>query len=118
MPARFDSIRKLAIGTAVVAVSVTAALAQDVAFVKPPLEVKSGQFVPSELMTGKNHQVQPTASNDGFVNTYSLSTEWGDVKAASDYRLRVHIEEANALKALDDMSRGGVFGDIGFNVIS
>ncbi len=79
--------------------------------VEPPLDVKAAQFVPNDLMAGANHKVQPTAVNDGFINTYDLSTEWGDVKASSDYRLRVRIQEANALKALDDMSRAGIFGD-------
>jgi hypothetical protein len=87
------------------------AIAQDIPVVEPPLDVKAAQFVPNDLMAGANHKVQPTAVNDGFVNTYDLSTEWGDVKASSDYRLRVRIQEANALKALDDMSRAGIFGD-------
>jgi hypothetical protein len=87
------------------------AIAQDIPVVEPPLDVKAAQFVPNDLMAGANHKVQPTAVNDGFVNTYDLSTEWGDVKASSDYRLRVRIQEANTLKALDDMSRAGIFGD-------
>ncbi len=31
--------------------------------------------------------------------------------AVSDYRLRARIQEVQALKALDEMSRAGVFGD-------
>lgn len=87
------------------------ALAADDAFVEPPLEVQAAQFVPGDLLAGPNHEVRPSASNDGFVNHYALSTEWGEVKAASNYRLRARIQEANALKALDEMSRAGIFGD-------
>nr|NIS42701.1 hypothetical protein [Desulfuromonadales bacterium] len=87
------------------------AFAQDIAVVEPPLDVKAAQFVSSDLMAGPNHEVQPTATNDGFVNTYDVGTEWGDVKAVGDYRLRVRVQEANALRALDDMSRAGIFGD-------
>lgn len=108
---RFAGVGRLVSGTVAMALSATGALAQDIAFVEPPLEVKAAQFVPSPLMAGKNHKVKAAASNDGFINTYSLSTEWGDVEAVSNYRLRVRIEEANALRALDDMSRAGVFGD-------
>lgn len=88
-----------------------AALADEFPIVDPPLALDADQFVPSELMSGANHQVQPLAINDGFVNSYSLSTEWGDVTAGGDYRLRVRIQEANALRTLDDMGRAGVFGD-------
>ena len=53
----------------------------------------------------------PDAVNDGYVTTYTLETEWGELKAVSDYRLRARIQEAKALKTLDEMSRAGVFGD-------
>ena len=88
-----------------------AALAQDIPVAKTPLQLEAGQFVPGNLMTGRNHKVLPAASNDGFINGYTLSTEWGDVKAFSNYRLRVRIHETDALRALDDMGRAGVFGD-------
>ncbi len=79
--------------------------------VATPLQLEAAQFVSGELMSGPNHQVQPIAFSDGFVTSYTLSTEWGDVPAAGNYRLRVRIQEANALNALDEMSRAGVFGD-------
>jgi hypothetical protein len=50
------------------------AFAQDIAVVEPPLDVKAAQFVSSDLMAGPNHEVQPTATNDGFVNTYDVGT--------------------------------------------
>ena len=101
----------LLVGALITAVASWPSNAQDIPVVEPPLEIESAQFVAVNLMKGPNHTVHPTASNDGFVNTYVLSTEWGDVAAASDYRLRVRIQETNALKALDQMSRAGIFGD-------
>ncbi len=53
----------------------------------------------------------PDAVNDGYVTTYTLETEWGELKSVSDYPLRARIQEAKALKTLDEMSRAGVFGD-------
>ena len=88
-----------------------AAWAQDIPVVATPLQLETAQFVSGELMSGPNHQVEPIAFSDGFVTSYTLSTEWGDVPAAGNYRLRMRIQEANALKALDEMSRAGVFGE-------
>jgi hypothetical protein len=87
------------------------ALASEIPVVKPPVELETAKFVSGELMKGKVYHVRPTAVNDGYVTTYTLETEWGELKAVSDYRLRVRIQEAKALKTLDEMSRAGVFGD-------
>jgi len=87
------------------------AVAEEIPTVQPPLTLEAAKFVPDALMTGKDHQVQPQATNDGLVNTYTLQTEWGQVTAVGDYRLRARINEVNALKTLDEMSRAGVFGD-------
>ncbi len=87
------------------------ALASEIPVVKPPVELEAAKFVPGELMKGKVYHVRPSAVNDGYVTTYTLETEWGELKAVSDYRLRARIQEAKALKTLDEMSRAGVFGD-------
>jgi hypothetical protein len=63
------------------------ALASEIPVVKPPVELEAAKFVPGELMKGKVYHVQQKAVNDGYVTTYTLETEWGEVKAVSDYRL-------------------------------
>ena len=87
------------------------ALASEIPVVKPPVTLEAAKFVPGDLMKGKVYHVRPDAVNDGYVTTYTLETEWGELKAVSDYRLRARIQETKALKTLDDMSRAGVFGD-------
>jgi len=87
------------------------AWASEIPVVKPPVELEAAHYVPGELMKGTVYQVQPTAVNDGYVTTYTLETDWGQVKAVSDYRLRARIQEVKALRTLDEMSRAGVFGD-------
>jgi hypothetical protein len=94
-----------------VAASPILAAEQKPPFVQPPLQMEAAQLVPMELMAGEAYKVAPQATNDGYVNTYTLNTDWGEVTAVSDYRLRARIQEVHALKALDEMSRAGVFGD-------
>ncbi len=106
---RYLGCRESGIAIALLAFSAAGAGAQDI--VTPPVDVKADRFVSSVLMRGPNHQVKETASNDGFINTYTLTTEWGDAKAVSNFRLSVRIREVNALKTLDEMSKAGVFGD-------
>ena len=80
-------------------------------FEEPPLELEAAQLVPANLMTGQGFKVEPPVTNDGYTNTYTLTTDWGEAEAVSDYRLRVRVQEVAALLALDSMSRAGVFGD-------
>ena len=99
------------LGTAIALMALPAAGAGAQDFVQPPVDVEAERFVSSVQMRGPNHQVKDTASNDGFINTYTLTTEWGEATAVSNFRLSVRIREVNALKTLDEMSKAGVFGD-------
>jgi hypothetical protein len=62
-------------------------------------------------MAGDGYKIDPVALNDGFSNTYTLATDFGQVQAVSDYQLARQIQEVRALLILDEMSRAGVFGD-------
>ncbi len=80
-------------------------------YVKPPLKLNAALIVSDKMMVGKGYKMDPVAINDGYSNTYTLKTDVGEVKAVSDYQLRRQIQEINALLALEEMSRAGVFGD-------
>ncbi len=44
-------------------------------FEEPPQKLKAAQFVPAELMSGEGFTVEPEVNNDGFTNTYDLTTD-------------------------------------------
>ncbi|MDJ0945654.1 MAG: hypothetical protein QNJ30_19475 [Kiloniellales bacterium] len=80
-------------------------------FEKVPQNFKATDFVPQKMMSGEGFSVGPEARNDGYINTYALTTDWGELEAVGDYRLRVRLQEIQALKTLDSMSRAGQFGE-------
>ncbi len=80
-------------------------------YIKPPLRLKAALVVPEGKMEGKGYKITPEAVNDGYSNIYTLESEFGEVKAVSDYQLARQIQEIRALIILDEMSRAGVFGD-------
>ncbi len=96
--------------TAAWLISPAASLAAE-PFEEPPIELKATEFVPEKLRSGKDYKLDSKVKNDGYTNSYSLATEWGEVQAVSDYRLRARVREVEALRALDDMGRAGIFGD-------
>ncbi len=60
-----------------VAASPILAADQQPPFVQPPLQMEAAQLVPKEMMAGKAYKVAPQATNDGYVNTYTLNTDCG-----------------------------------------
>ncbi len=114
---RSNLVRKITIGLSVAfwISGVTPILASDAAenanYIRPPLKLKAALVVPEGKMEGKGYKITPEAVNDGYSNTYTLETEFGEIKAVSDYQLARQIQEIRALIILDEMSRAGVFGD-------
>ncbi len=80
-------------------------------FESVPQSFKATDFVPQKMMSGEGFTMGPNAENDGYINTYALTTDWGEIEAIGDFRLRVRLQEITALKALDEMSRAGQFGE-------
>ena len=108
------SIRSIALGvafTATVCGWPGAAAIAATEYIEPPLELNAALILTDDLMVGPGFKMDPVAINDGFSNTYTLTTDVGQVQAVSDYQLRRQIQEVRALRALDEMSRAGVFGD-------
>ena len=78
---------------------------------QPPIELNAADVVPGGKLKGVAHKIEPAVQNDGFVNTYTLQTEWGGMEATGNFHLMARIQEAAALQELDRMSRAGAFGD-------
>ncbi len=107
--ARAAFVQALAVGAMATWPALTVAEAP--AFEDVPLQLNASLIVPDELMAGPGYKVDSVATSDGFNNTYVLETAYGNLEATSDYQLARKIQEIQALLALDEMSRAGVFGD-------
>ena len=66
----------------------------------PPIFQASKLFPPG-LVKGPNHQVDERVLNDGYMNHYQIHTRFGDLDAASTAELKIRIDEANALAAME-----------------
>ncbi len=77
------------------------AAAQDLPeFQKIPITLKASEQVPENLLLGPNYRIEADVKNDGFVNTYRLTTDHGPLKVEGTSLL---IERTNELKALSHM---------------
>ena len=67
----------------------------------PPI-FQASKLFPPRLVKGPNHQVvDERVLNDGYMNHYRIHTRFGDLDAASTAELKIRIDEANALAAME-----------------
>lgn len=72
-------------------------------------ELKASDVIPAELATGTLHRVEDRVRSDGYLNYYTIQSDFGEFEAASTAMLKTRIGEINALGALDELSKTEVF---------
>ena len=72
--------------------------------------LSASKILPPELLVGPNHHVQERVVNDGFLNTYTIDSKFGQFKAASTALLRERIQEINAMAAMDKLKGTQEYG--------
>ena len=86
-----------------------AAESQD--YAKPPVTLSAGDVLAKDLLQGGNYRVDQTVKNDGLINTYELTTNYGPLTVESTGELLSRINELKALTLMEEMERKKVFGD-------
>lgn len=72
-------------------------------------ELNASDVIPAELANGKYHRVEDRVRSDGYLNYYTIHSDFGEFEAASTAMLRTRVGEINALEALDELSKTEVF---------
>ncbi len=74
-----------------------------------PQERKAADVLPPELLDGEHHSVDDLVRSDGYLNYYTITSDYGEFEAASTATLRIRIIEIGALAELDELSKTEVF---------
>jgi hypothetical protein len=72
-------------------------------------EFNASSILPPELLSGPNHQVDSTVTNDGFLNIYTIKSKYGEVQATSTAKLRKYIHEINAVARMEEVKKSDEF---------
>jgi hypothetical protein len=80
-------------------------------FEQPPITLQVSKVLPKDMLVGPNYRIKETVKNDGFVNTYMLSTEYGPLKVESTALLTIRIHELTALQKMEALEETEVFQD-------
>ena len=105
----YCSILLFLLGNAIPAWFVYAAEPED--YAQLPLTLSAMNVLPKDLLQGENYRVEDKVENNGLINIYRLSTDYGPLKVESTAELLIRITELNALLIMEEMDRKEVFGD-------
>jgi|CXWL01.1.fsa_nt_gi hypothetical protein len=100
----YERINYLLIGLMIVSLPVYA----DISY-ENPATLKASQILPNDLLKGPNFQVDEMVANDGFLNTYTIKSKFGDVQATSTAKLRKYIHEINAVAKMKEIQNSDEF---------
>jgi len=61
----------------------------------------ASRILTPQLLSGPNHQVDETVTNDGFLNVYTINSRFGSITAVSTAKLAKYINEINAAARME-----------------
>ncbi|MDA7946242.1 MAG: hypothetical protein MPJ78_02055 [Hyphomicrobiaceae bacterium] len=82
------------------------ALAQSGRYETPP-SFSAARVLTPELQQGPHHRIVDPVRNDGFLNTYRMTTSFGEYDVVGTDLLKVRVRETEAASKLAEKSSGG-----------
>jgi len=103
------SMKNAVLAVVCVVIPVPGALAEP-EFESAPV-LKAAKILPSELLKGEHHRVAKEVRTDGYLNYYTIESDFGEFVAEGTPLLRIRVREIEALAQLDEISKSDVFID-------
>lgn len=76
-----------------------------------PETLKASDILPPELLSGPNHTIEDKVTNDGYLNTYTLDSQWGNLEVVSTPLLKKRIKELDAMAEMEQLKGTKEFKD-------
>ena len=70
-----------------------------------PQVFSTANLLPASVLSGSNYTVDSRFFNDGFLNTYTIDSTYGKIKAVSTAKLYKRIHEMNVISEIEKMSK-------------
>jgi hypothetical protein len=72
-------------------------------------DLRAKDVLPKDLREGAHHTVEKVVRSDGYLNYYTIQSDYGEFEAISTAMLKTRVGEIDALAELDDLSKTEVF---------
>ena len=73
--------------------------------------LKASEILPPEVVKGERYAVQEEVVNDGYMNFFRVTSDFGEFEAYGQAMLDRRIREIGALDQLDELSKTKVFAE-------
>jgi hypothetical protein len=77
---------------------------------KPPF-LKASELLPADLLKGSHHEIEDQVVNDGFMNHFTIRSDFGTFEAKSRALVEIRVREVKGLADLQELSQTEVFVD-------
>ena len=71
--------------------------------------LRASKILPSALVKGANYQVDENVVNDGYMNTYTIHSEYGDLQVTSTAKLGKWLHEIDAVARMKQIQSSDEF---------
>jgi len=71
--------------------------------------LKAADLLDGDLLKGPHHEIESQVVNDGFMNRFTIRSDFGTFEVTSERMVPVRVREIGAIAELDEMSRSEVF---------
>ena len=96
---------------AALAFFVSSTVIGDESYSQTPLTLKASEVLPAGTLKGLAYEVDDEVINDGLVNIYTITSDYGNFEAEGTAELRMRIAEIKAIGLMEEMDKKEVFGD-------
>jgi len=72
-------------------------------------DLSAADVLSTDLLKGEHHTVEKVVKSDGYLNYYTIKSDYGEFAAISTAMVHVRVGEINALAELDELSQTKVF---------
>ncbi len=102
---------KIILSSLVLTLFVSSMAVGDESYSQTPLTLKASEVLPESVLKGLAYEVDEEVINDGLVNIYSITSDYGNFEAEGIAELRMRIAEIKAISLMEEMDKKEVFGD-------
>ena len=88
---------------------ISSAVSAEEAMQQVPVTLKASVAGPKALLSGEGYSVGETVSNDGFQNTYIVSSDYGDATVIGNGALAARAMEIRAIRLLEEIESSDAF---------
>jgi len=74
-----------------------------------PAEFRASQFIAPNMLSGANFRVDDHVTNDGYLNIFTIHSNYGEMRAVSDAMLEKRVAEIKAIAKLEQISTSEAF---------